>query len=92
MNYNYFMIIGKNTIDYSKTDDASKLRLEVIKDTFPNTDNKPRIYEIQVPNQFLQDTIKNLKLSKNQTVAVKGKIDFSSMGEYILVAERIMIA
>lgn len=90
--YNYFMIIGKNTIDYSKTDDASKLRLEVIKDTFHNTDDKPRIYEIEVPNQFLQDTIKNLKLSKNQTVAVKGKIDFTSMGEYILVAERIMIA
>ena len=92
MNYNYFMIIGKNTIDYSKTNDTSKLRLEVIKDTFPNTDNKPRIYEIQVPNQALQDAIKDLKLSKNQTVAVKGKIDFSSMGEYILVAERIMIA
>jgi len=92
MNYNYFMIIGKNTINYSKTDDASKLRLEVIKDTFPNTDNKPRIYEIQVPNQVLQDAVKNLKLSINQTVAVKGKIDFASTGQYVLVAERIMIA
>jgi hypothetical protein len=83
------MIIGKNTIDYSKTDDASKLKLEVIKDTFPNTDDKPRIYEIQVPNQVLQDVVKNLKLSTN--VAVKGKIDFASTGQYVLVAERIMI-
>jgi hypothetical protein len=83
------MIIGKNTIDYSKTDDASKLRLEVIKDTFPNTDDKPRIYEIQVSNQVLQDVVKNLKLSTN--VAVKGKIDFASTGQYVLVAERIMI-